>query len=67
MKYSKEFPPNRGDRVAFEDGWYTYKGRIVGHTDTHIVVKHLVHGLHKKKWEDVTFLTAVPWWAFWQK
>ena len=67
MNYSKDFLPNRGDRVAFKDGFDNHKGRVVGYSDDEVVIRHVIHGYFTKKWNKVIFLHNCPWWAFWQK
>ena len=72
--YTKEFPPNQGDRVFAN---FNYRGllpgRIVAYDDEYITIKSTPESFmdgsyyQRFKWDQVTFRKPCPWYKFWQR
>lgn len=71
--YSKEFPPNNGDRVSFKIGAKSHTGRVIGYDDNDVVIRRsfevdsFAAKIVRRPWADVIFLKTCPWYKFWQR
>lgn len=66
MKYTKEFPPKRGDRVILYNSSSIYRILSVG--EDYISIKKLHNNYFQSILiENISFIKPCPWWLPWQK